>query len=84
MRITAPSPQDRALSPTSGSAPIVLELGAENQRHIRERQQEMNENKQRILAAYDAAARSGAGPKQVIIPEVGPSSPSGKNRSSRK
>ena len=74
------------MSPTSssGSTPIVLELGASNQRQIRERQQEMEENKQRILAAYDAAARSGAGPKQVIIPEVGPSTPSGKLCSRKK
>jgi len=60
-------------SPTLSAAPIVLELGAENERLIRERQQEMSDNKQRILAAYDAAAKEGTGPKQVFIPEVGPS-----------
>ena len=30
----------------------------------------MTENKQRILAAYDAAAKSGPGPKSVLISEI--------------
>ena len=45
-------------------------LGDANEKFIRERQQEMRENKARILATYDEAARSGAGPKTVIIPEL--------------
>lgn len=47
-----------------------MSIGDTNEKFIRERQQEMKENKARILAAYDEAAKSGPGPKTVILPEL--------------
>lgn len=41
-----------------------------NEAAIRQRQREAEENKRRILEAYDAAARAGCGPKTVFIPEL--------------
>ncbi|RWS24198.1 Smoothelin-like protein 1, partial [Leptotrombidium deliense] len=40
------------------------------QRAIRDRQREAEENKRRTLAAYDAVARAGAGPKQIGVEEL--------------
>lgn len=72
----------RSASPASpspsGSSPIVMELGDAQEKFIRERQKQMEDNKKRILSAYDAAAKSGSGPKTVILPELGPHSGPGK------
>lgn len=55
-----------------------MELGDSQEKFIRERQKQMQDNKKRILAAYDAAAKSGSGPKTVILPDLPPNSGPGK------
>lgn len=49
-----------------------MELGDSQEKFIRERQKQMEDNKKRILSAYDAAAKSGSGPKTVILSDLNP------------
>ena len=51
-----------------------MELGEAQEKVIRERQRQMEENKKRILSTYEAAAKSGTGPKTVIMSEYAPAS----------
>lgn len=70
-------------TPLVAASPALFELNAEllmldaNEIAIRERQRESDENKRRILKAYDDAARTGVcGPKSVYVPELSSPSPS--------
>ena len=40
------------------------------QEFIRARQREAEENKRRLLKAYDYVSRQGAGPKQILVEEL--------------
>lgn len=45
-------------------------IGDSQEKIIRERQKQMADNKNRILSAYDAAAKTGPGPKTVVVSEL--------------
>ncbi|KAI1278054.1 hypothetical protein HDE_14552 [Halotydeus destructor] len=72
VKASASQPGSPSSSSSSGPPSLLREEYIDTtELMIRERQREANENKRRILAAYDAAARTGpSGPKMVVISDL--------------